>query len=78
MITAKAPACEATEIKYRIFKELERAAEMEAKNITVETLGGCVILRGGARTWAEREAAERAAWSAFGVTEVRNEIQVAA
>jgi len=78
MITAKALVCEAADIKYRIFKALERAAETEARDITVETLGSRVILRGNAKTWAEREAAERAARSASGVTEVQNEIQVAA
>jgi len=77
MITVK-PGVSEADVKYSIFKALERAAEAESQNITVETRGGCVILRGTAKTWAERDEAERAAWAAPGVNEVQNQIQVAA
>jgi osmotically-inducible protein OsmY len=42
----------------------------------VEANGGTVTLRGRVRAWAEREEAERAAWRAPGVFEVKNEIEV--
>ena len=39
-------------------------------------LGNKVILRGTVRSWAERQEAERVAWSAPGVTEVENRITI--
>jgi osmotically-inducible protein OsmY len=38
--------------------------------------GSAVILTGTVRSWAERDAAEREAWSAPGVTSVDNRILV--
>jgi osmotically-inducible protein OsmY len=66
----------AYEVKEKLEKALQRSAELEASRITVETEGGKVILNGKVRAWYEREIAERAAWSAPGVTEVQNQITI--
>jgi osmotically-inducible protein OsmY len=64
------------DLKSRIEEALKRHAELEARRIRVESDGSKVILLGQVRSWAEREAAESAAWSALGVTEVDNRLEV--
>jgi osmotically-inducible protein OsmY len=49
------------EIKRKIEEALRRAAEIDARRVTVETVGSEVILRGTVRSWAERQQAETAA-----------------
>ena len=68
------PRVEPSEIRRKIEEALRRAAEIDASRITVETVGSEVILRGTVRSWAERQEAERAAWSAPGVARVDNRI----
>jgi osmotically-inducible protein OsmY len=76
-ITVK-PMVLASDIKSKIEKALERAAEVDAQRISVEAHDRRVILRGNVKTWVEREEAERAAWAAPGVSDVQNDIRIAA
>ena len=55
---------------------LPRRAEIDASHITVRTEAGRVILGGKVHAWYERDLAEQAAWSAPGVTEVQDQIEV--
>jgi len=51
---------------------LLRNAQLDANSIHVDVRGAVVILSGTVASWVEREAAERAAWAAPGVSEVEN------
>lgn len=63
-------------VKEAIEKALKRDAELDAEHIKVTADGSTVTLTGKIRSWSDRDQAGLAAWSAPGVTEVRNEIAV--
>ena len=63
-------------IKSRIEDALKRNAELDARRITVEVDGGAVRLYGSVRSWAEKNQAEQASWSAPGTTKVENFISI--
>jgi osmotically-inducible protein OsmY len=65
------------DVQAKILAALEPNAEIEAGRVTVAVLGGKVTLSGKVNAWTEREAIERAAWSASGVTEVEDRIELA-
>lgn len=73
-----APVPTATDIRERIVASLRRDADLDAGRITVKVMDHTVTLEGRVRTWAEREAAERAVWSAPGVTAIDDHLTVGA
>jgi osmotically-inducible protein OsmY len=68
------PQVTPTEVKKKIQDALVRSATIDAGKITVEVQGSKAILKGSVRAWGEREEAERAAWSAPGISSVENRI----
>lgn len=70
------PILKPTDIKQKIMAAFIRSATIDSEKIAVETEGGKVILKGRVRSIAEREDAEKAAWSAPGVTGVENDLVV--
>ena len=70
------PETSVRDLHKRINAALYRNASLDAKHIKVEIAGSTVRLTGTATTWLQREAAERAAFDAPGITAVDNQIVV--
>jgi osmotically-inducible protein OsmY len=77
LITVK-PHTAPSDLKKRIEEALVRSAKVDADRISIEVQGSKAILKGTVRSWAEREEAERVAWSAPGILSVENRITIEA
>jgi|SRR5579872_2555984 len=75
-LTVKPTVAPPDNIKHRIEDAFRRIAQVDAGKIVVDTSGSEVTLRGEVRSWAERDQAQATAWSAPGVSFVKNEISV--
>jgi osmotically-inducible protein OsmY len=65
-------------ISTRIQDALTRQAVREAQRIEILLDGSVVTLRGNVHSWAERNAAGGATWSAPGVSRVNNQLVISA
>jgi len=71
-----APRVSATDVRKRIEDAFKRDANIEAQGVRVEVSDGSVTLKGKVRTWSERRAAERAAWSAPGIKTLNDHLSI--
>lgn len=70
------PHVSTTDVREKIEDAFRRSAEIDARRIAVAAEDGKVILTGHVHSWAERQEAERAAWSAPGVRQVDDRLTV--
>jgi len=70
------PHASSADVKRKISAALHRSATLEASKIKVDIIDGKVTLKGHIKAWYERKLAEDAAWSAPGVTEVVDKLQI--
>jgi osmotically-inducible protein OsmY len=63
-------------LKEKVEEALLRCAKTDASRITVAAQGSTLVLKGTVQALAERDEAERVAWSAPGVSSVDNRITV--
>lgn len=70
------PKLKALDIHQKINSAFHRNATIDADRIVVEVDGNKVILSGKVRSFAEKDDAERAAWSAPGILSVESKLNV--
>lgn len=73
-LTARAKVAD---IRLRIEDALDRQASIDASRVKVSVEGGKVHLTGKYASWSERDAIERAAWSAPGVSSIDDRMTMA-
>lgn len=72
------PPVAPAELKAQIEHALARNVAVTGRDIHVSVADHSVMLAGRVHSWSERMAAERAAWSAAGITAVDNALEIVA
>jgi len=72
------PKVEPMEVKDKIEAAFKRSAILDLARIAVAIDGGTVTLTGAVRSWTEYEDAERSAWAAPGVRDIKNLLKIVA
>ncbi|HEX8943974.1 MAG TPA: BON domain-containing protein [Gemmatimonadaceae bacterium] len=72
------PPVASVELKTQIEHALARNVAVTGRDIHVAVADHSVALSGRVHSWSERMAAERAAWSAAGITAVDNSLEIVA
>jgi len=70
------PRVSVADVQAKIQAALRRNAEVDARRITVAVSDGSVTLSGSVHSFAEREEARHAAWSAPGVKDVKDQLAI--
>lgn len=75
-ITLHSRPVDGREIRSKIMDAFQRSAAIDATAIHIEMAGSKLILKGKVKSGAERQEAEMIVWSAPGVLEVENRIEI--
>jgi osmotically-inducible protein OsmY len=75
-LIAVRPMIPSQELKEEIESALQRCADVDPRHIVAEVDGDCCRLWGCVNSLGQREAAERAAWSAPGLRELSNHLTI--
>jgi osmotically-inducible protein OsmY len=71
-----APRIKAEDVQAKIQAAFRRSADIDARRVKVAVQNKKVTLTGNVRSWAERQAAEQAAWAAPGVADVEDRLAI--
>ena len=75
-LVAVKPKVTPYELQLKINASFLRSANIDAAKVSADVSGSKVTLRGKVRSFAEREDAENAVWSAPGITTVENKLVI--
>lgn len=70
------PKTSPADVKRKILAAFHRSANLDAESISVQVNGSKVTLTGKVRSFAERSDAGASAWSAPGISQVDNQLQM--